>query len=381
VPALSCAGAELFLSDQPTTDAHRGPFAPSTPRAVPTLVYVVRAPGARPLIAAALVLAGAGGVAAGVGLPAPRAVAPPAPAALAAPASAATSTTAASTWRTVEVHGEPRRYLLATPSVAAGPVPLLLVFHGLNQHTVPFLTSTRLVAAARAAGVALAAPETPDASWNDGRFGPRGRDDDGFALAVVRQLVAAGTVDPGRVTVAGFSNGAGMAMEIASRHPDSVAALVSVCGTLLAGPGAPRPHAPVDATFLHGTRDRIQPWNGRGSLGRRMPAQLGEAATIRAFLAADGLTGPAVSDRLPRRPGSATGPVLRSRWASREPGHATVTLFRLDGAGHTWPVLPGRAGPGTLASDVDATSVVVGTAATARRPVAAPTASGGVSVL
>ena len=69
---------------------------------------------------------------------------------------------------------------------------------------------------------------------------------------IIRQLAGTGIADPRRVTVAGFSNGAGMAMRLATGHPGPVAAVVSVDGELLAGAGSPRPTAPVRIYLVHG---------------------------------------------------------------------------------------------------------------------------------
>jgi poly(3-hydroxybutyrate) depolymerase len=275
---------------------------------------------------------------------------------------AASSATAA-TWRDVAVGTLQRRYLLAVPP-GPGPHPLLVVLHGLNQHTATFLRSTGIVPAALAAGVAVAGPETPDLAWNDGRFGRSGRDDDAYVLAVVDQLVAAGRVDPTRVSLAGFSNGAGMSVELASRHPDRFASLVLVGGELLQGSNEPRPTAPMRTLLVHGTQDPVQPWLGRARRSPRLPAQVGVPATVAAFVAAaqDAMADPVEPDAqrpLAHTPGRI--PVTAERWR----GLADVTLYRLVGAGHVWPVTacaPGTCRPdGDVArlADVSATTLAV----------------------
>lgn len=264
-------------------------------------------------------------------------------------------------WRSVRVHGADRSYLLATPAGNA-PHPLLVVLHGLNEHTSSFLQTTALVRAALAAGVAVAGPETPDGSWNDGRFGPAGRDDDGYVMAMVDQLVQERVAEPGRVTLAGFSNGAGLSVELASRHPGAFAALVLVGGELLAGPGQPAPGQAIRTILVHGTNDGIQPWSGRSRRGPRMPAQVGVPATLAAFLHADGAGAPSALQTLPH--GAGRIPVTVQRWS----GRAEVTLYRLIGAGHVWPVAtcpPGFCRPSTdvaRLADVSATTLAVQTA-------------------
>ncbi len=271
------------------------------------------------------------------------------------------------TWQT------PRRYLLATPD-RAGPHPLLVVLHGLNQRTDTFLRETGLVQAALDRGVAVVGPETPDGSWNDGRFGQAGRDDDGYVLAVVDQLVADGVADPARVVLVGFSNGAGLSMEILARHPDLVHAAVLVGGELLAGRDAPRPGSPVPVSLVHGTDDPVQPWAGRPRLSRRLPSTAGVPATVSAFAAAVGAGRPEPPQTLPHFPGRI--PVRAQRW----PGPtASLTLYSLLDAGHVWPVssCPPRTAcrPGSdvaRPADVSATELAVEAALTAPRPLTVP---------
>ncbi len=262
----------------------------------------------------------------------------------------AASSANAATWRDVQVGTAPRRYLLALPP-GPGPHPLLVVLHGLNQRTATFLRSTGLVPAALAAGVAVAGPETPDLSWNDGRFGRTGRDDDAYVMAIVDQLVAQGRVDTGRVSLAGFSNGAGMSVELAARHPARFASLVLVGGELLQGKDEPRPTAPIRTLLVHGTKDPIQPWLGRARRSPRLPAQVGVPATVAAFVAVaqDAMADPARPDDpqpLAHTPGRI--PVTAEHWS----GLADVTLYSLVGAGHVWPVT--ACAPGTCRPDGDA---------------------------
>ncbi len=263
---------------------------------------------------------------------------------------------------------------------ATGRAPLVVAYHGLFQSSGRFADLTGLAAAATANGVVLAVPESVRGIWNDGRLGAAGPDDDAFFVALVAQLVREGRVDPNRVTVAGFSNGAGMAMEIAARHPRAVAALVSVCGELLAAPGSPRPRGPVaTAVFVHGTADRVQPWGGRPRWNAAFVAYISVPRTVDAFVRVLGRHGPSTAAQLVAAatgPGDRVGPagpdpalVSISTWRDRR--GRTVSFYVLDGFDHAWPVdhAVTRAqphGPTVARSPLDATAVTIHTALTAR---------------
>lgn len=246
----------------------------------------------------------------------------------------------------VEVAGVLRTFVLSVPP-KAGRAPLVVAYHGLHQTAETFAALTGLIPASRAAGLVLALPESSGPAFNDGRLGPSGPDDDAFTLALVRQVVSARFADPQRVVVTGFSNGAGMAMEVAARHPHEVSALVSVGGSLIDAPGAPRPSGAVRAYLVHGAADPVQPWHGRPAGGPLWPAYLPVPATVAQWVAAAG-AGPETVERLPT--GSGRAVVAVSTWASRQ-GGAEVVSYVVDGMGHVWP--------SGVAESIDATALVV----------------------
>lgn len=272
-------------------------------------------------------------------------------------------------WQTVRVGTVTRRYLLELPARRTAR-PLVIVFHGLWQHPGTFGAKTGLVADAAAEGVVLAIPDAQAGAFNDGRLGSHGPDDDAFFVALRAQLVDRGLVDPHRVTVAGFSNGADMAMEIASRHPHLIAALVSVCGELLAAPGSARPHTPVTTVLIHGNRDRLQPWGGRRRWGRWLVASVSVPRTVHSFVGALGRHGAPVVAAVAGAPrvGGRAG-ITVTTW--RGPDGHSVIFYALAGFGHAWPVrhstphapLRGRI---VASSSIDATAITLATALSVR---------------
>lgn len=227
------------------------------------------------------------------------------------------------------------RSFLFQPAPVPGRAPLVVALHGLDGEAGAFARATGLPSAAADAGVALVVPRASGRAWNDGRLGPDGPDDAAFVRAVVAELVAEGVVHPGRVVVSGFSNGAGMAMVLAARHPLDWAGAVAVSGELLAGRGAVRPvpaavrGGPGPPVWLsHGDADPVQPWAGRSARSAWLPALASVDETVAAF-----------------RRANATGPVQVTTW----PGPAPVTVYRLSAAGHGWPT---RAETGWSATDL-----------------------------
>src|SRR5690242_15319095 len=116
-------------------------------------------------------------------------------------------------------HGLVRHYLLHVPP-GRGPFPLVMMLHGAGGSAEFAAEETGWSKLADAAGFAVVYPEgvpakvqkapkflTNPQEWNDGSG--RGRHDDvGFLLAVLYDLRE--LVDPSRIYVTGFSNGAGM---------------------------------------------------------------------------------------------------------------------------------------------------------------------------
>lgn len=280
-------------------------------------------------------------------------------------------------WRSIRVDGVPRRYLLSVPAGLRGPAPLVIAFHGIFEYAGGFAAFTGLFPATRARGEVLIVPESAGPVFNDGRLGPRGPDDQAFTVALLDRWERSGLVDPARVTVAGFSNGAGMAMAVAAAHPGRVAAVVAVDGELIARAGAPRPTGPVAAVLIHGTDDRVQPWLGRRGGGRDYPPYVSVMDTVAAWVAVDHAGDPATTS-------TAAGDPRHSPWDRRaaddrtfpdgvttirwQPGPqgAGVTFYRVAGMGHRWPITPGSPlRVNTQRAHLDATTVITATAATA----------------
>lgn len=165
--------------------------------------------------------------------------------------------------------------------------------------------------------------------WNDGSS--RGRHDDvGFLVAILDRLSQ--QIDPGRVYLTGFSNGAGMAFRLAASRAERIAALAPVAGHCWI---EPKPIRPIPTFYMVGDSDPLVPLAGGqvrtpwGKLERR----------------------PAVAETVDRW-GKAIG---------QPPGSDRFRIVVIPGHGHHWPggsaVLGTRLG-GPASDRVDATKEI-----------------------
>ena len=236
----------------------------------------------------------------------------------------------------VQWEGEDRRVLVHDPPGEGGALPLVLALHGTGGtgRLMAHLSGLSRLADERGFRVAypqaLGVPGTEDpavgAAWNAGpglgSSAHGGADDVGYLAEVVARVDRHAPVDPERVYVAGFSNGARMAYRLALAAP-WVAAIAAVAGAPVAGPA---PARPVPTLAFHGTEDRHIPYaGGVGSQGRRLPA----------------LAAPEALARWAALMGCGEGPMREAMaphhldlW--RGPG-GEVGLWTVTGMGHAWP--------------------------------------------
>lgn len=144
------------------------------------------------------------------------------------------------------------------------PLPLVLMLHGAGQSAeigiAPFLPF------ADAAGIVLVAPDSRGGTW-DFLYGPYGADVEFIdrALAHVFERCA---IDPSRVVIEGFSDGASYALSLGITNGDLFSRVIAFSPCILqpaAEVGRPR------VFISHGTNDHILPID---ACGRRLVARL-----------------------------------------------------------------------------------------------------------
>jgi poly(3-hydroxybutyrate) depolymerase len=106
--------------------------------------------------------------------------------------------------------------------------PLLVFFHGGSDNPAEAAEMCKFHEIGEAEGFVTMYPwGTNRCSWNSD-MDPEREDDVGFAAALIKYAAGKYPIDPGRVYLSGFSNGAAMAQTVALAHPELVAAICPI---------------------------------------------------------------------------------------------------------------------------------------------------------
>jgi polyhydroxybutyrate depolymerase len=192
--------------------------------------------------------------------------------------------------------------------------------------------------------------------WNShSNWEVAGVDDVQFFRDTIDDLSVVAAMDRSRVYVNGFSNGGAMSVQIACQVADEVAAIGTVAGAVVAVQDCDLSR-PVPAMAFHGTADPLAPYEGGNLQGRmRQAAELVGAPTtfagaedwVAAMAQQNGCN--PVPEVIPPR-GDARG--VRYRACDKD---AEITLFTIEGGGHTWPGGTPIPFMGKTSKDIDAT--------------------------
>ena len=227
------------------------------------------------------------------------------------------------------------------PSV---PAPLVLAMHGFLGTAANMRKKTEFDALAQRHGFVAVYATGKRRRWNDGRSANNRTDDVGYLSALIKALVADGTVDPRRVFLAGHSNGGGMAMRMACERSDLVRG-ISVVATKSALNFQCKGGPPVPAIFFHGTRDPISPHRGR-SASSRLGGALSSAATVALWRDRNRCKGIGRTQSVNTKDDGTSAQIIQFSGCKAALVHIEIT-----GHGHDWPKPNGRAtrlqGPAT----------------------------------
>lgn len=263
----------------------------------------------------------------------------------------------------ITVGGEARSYWTYVPAGIdkTKPVPLLFVLHGSAGSGEVMMTVTQrgFEQIADKEKLIVVYPDAMERRWNE-QGGTV--DDVGFLLALSDKLAAEYPVDMKRVYMAGISNGGMMAQRVACQHPDRVAGIATVAGSMPEALAAKcKPSRPVPVMVIHGTDDPIIPWGGGAVAGFEAFGKVVSAAETAGFWAANNrCRRTAVAVREPDRdPGDGTR--IRVELFADCIAGADVSLVAVEGGGHTWPggyqYMPERF-IGKTSRDIDASRMI-----------------------
>ncbi len=152
-----------------------------------------------------------------------------------------------------------REYLLYVPESYTGneAVPLLFSLHGAGGTKESQYELSQFNEIADTENFILVTPEGRNRIWNQASSS-NGADDVGFINALMDEIINEYNIDTKRMYVAGSSNGAFMALQLACQLNNRVAAAAAVKGYMLAGQiedcNATRPIAIIQ---MHGTEDPL----------------------------------------------------------------------------------------------------------------------------
>ena len=178
----------------------------------------------------------------------------------------------------LEFGGLTRSYQFYRPKDLPKGAPLVVVMHGAGESSADIRVETGYAfeRLADKEGFALVYPNGFEGWWDacpaadDSEANRRDIDDVGFLSALEDKLAGEAGIDPARIFATGVSNGGDMAIRLALEAPSRYRAVAPVAANLPAPGGSkckPAAGKPVSVLLVHGTADRLEPYDGgEGSL-------------------------------------------------------------------------------------------------------------------
>jgi polyhydroxybutyrate depolymerase len=247
------------------------------------------------------------------------------------------------------VFGFRRSYYVHVPPARFGSaaLPVVVALHGAFSTARKFERESGLSALADREGFIVIYPQGFGLGnlfrhWNSGHCCGKARkmhlDDVGFVLSTVDAVARRNPVDRARIYVAGFSNGGMLAYRIAAEHPDVIAAVAVVSGTIGGAPSAGepewsivRPSRPVSVLAVHGRSDTSVPFDGGwGATNRSKSSAISVARSVGFWVDADACAATPSVELM------AEGRIEHQAWSGCREG-SEVVLYSLDRWGHEWP--------------------------------------------
>lgn len=229
-----------------------------------------------------------------------------------------------------------RHVLILKPIVptTSGRVPALVLLSYLNGTPQDMSDFTGIARLVRDYGIWVFVPEQQQGTWNYGITSKKFTDDAAFLAALIDQAAAQYPIDPHRVYLAGFSDGALMTQTFACQFPDRIAGGAVVAATIHnSDMNACRPSLGTPMVFFNGTADAQAPYNGAQEDGIALGPSAPQVARFWAGLSGCSTT-PSGTD-LP--PSIDDGTTVHLDTYGGCSGGGPILQYTIDGGGHAWP--------------------------------------------
>ena len=244
--------------------------------------------------------------------------------------------------------GLERTYRLFVPSTydETRPMPLVMALHGGGGTGDNMATlAVDLNDLAGEAGFIVAYPDGVEEHWNDGRDMQTWRasaediDDVGFIAALIEHISGSYAIDSGSVFSLGISNGGMMSYRLACELPETFAAVAAVTASMSDELAAScDPSQSTSVVVMNGEDDPLVPRRG-GTIrfGRRAFGEvISTTDTVAFWVAKNGCSPtPVITREMDRDPHDGTR--VRSEVYGQCRDRTGVTLYAIEGGGHTWP--------------------------------------------
>jgi polyhydroxybutyrate depolymerase len=249
---------------------------------------------------------------------------------------------------TLLVDGMIRHFYLHRPNgFADAPLPTIIALHGGGERTEAIGLARRLKLGEQGtkAGFVTVYPQGIGNNWNDARnashednLPSRNANDIGFLTALIRQLIKTGIAAADRVYIVGASNGGMMAMTLLCQARPNIAGIMIFTANAPVELKSRCPGPPIPVAIVNGTADPLIPWSGgpiTAGLGPDRGHVLSTDETVAIWRQRNGCSDKMDITRLPDRSADEIT-TDRLHWPECEQ-EASVTLFRMNGAGHRYP--------------------------------------------
>lgn len=242
------------------------------------------------------------------------------------------------------LEGHERKYLLHTPvNKNQGPLPLVLVLHGAGGNAEMTASRYGWLEKADKKGFVVAFPEATPINpalpanfmtnpnvWNDGSGrGKKRVNDIAYLKKVIEDISSKTSIDPKRIYITGFSNGASMTFLAGIKLSDLVSAIAPVSGHLWT---SDKPKKLVSVLLIAGGKDPLNPLEG--GMGKNPWKKEGEMKPpmIQSITEWLHLMG---KEQLPKKEEVEQG-VTRTTYGPDKDGFEAIFIV-IPGEGHEWP--------------------------------------------